>query len=357
MRGFWHNVWFAGTNRQMVESVSQNAQRIRQYGLNEGDLVVEKFLDAVLAIAEHVDPYPRRQQPEPDPADGEARSDGDCTPAVDYDDLFPSAGTRTSIGTGRPLKGEPKHPAPRKRVPEHPEKDLLRFLLEHAEHLEEWQRDIIAIVREESLYFVPQMQTKIMNEGWASYWHMRIMRELDLTDDEFVEFGRLHSAVCTPGRIRINPYYVGLKMFEDIERRYGREKIFEVRELDSDVSFIRSYLSEELCHDLDLFVYRLQDGDWTVTDKDWERVRDQLCDSMTNFGHPYIVVEDGDYEGRRELYLKHYHDGQDLDFPYAERTLQHIYAIWQRPVHLETKEGDQLVLLTCDGGEVTRTAV
>jgi len=200
------------------------------------------------------------------------------------------------------------------------------------------------------------MQTKIMNEGWASFWHSRIMRELSLSDDEFVEFSRLHCSVCTPGRNRMNPYYVGLKIFEDIEKRFGREKIFEVREMENDVSFIRAYLTEELCKDLDLFIFKLEDGDWTITDKKWERVRHAICDSMTNFGQPYIVVEDGDFKGRRELYLKHYHDGRDLDFPDAEKTLQYIYQVWQHPVHLETQvtEKDQTVIMTCDGGKVER---
>ena len=336
---FKNNIWFANTNRQMVETVSQNAQRIRQYGIDEGSLEVEKFLDAVLSIAEHIDPYPRR---EPEEKKAEPVPAGEDP----YGDLFPPE--KEKPRPGRKAK-------PKRKVPPEPEKDLLRFILEHADHLEDWQRDIIAIVREESLYFVPQMQTKIMNEGWASYWHLRIMREMDLTDDEFVEFGKLHASVCTPGHSRINPYFVGLRIFEDIEKRYGREKVFEVREMENDVSFLRSYLTEELCRDLDLFIYKLEDEHWRITDKEWERVRDTLCDSMTNFGHPYIVVEDGDYGGRRELYLRHYHDGRDLDFPYAERTLKYVYSLWNHPVHLETKEKDRPVRLTCEGERVTKT--
>ncbi len=198
------------------------------------------------------------------------------------------------------------------------------------------------------------IQTKIMNEGWASYWHSRIMREINLTDDEFVEFGRLHSSVCTPGRTRINPYFVGFKMFEDIEKRFGREKMFEVRELENDVSFLRTYLTEELCEELDLFVFALEDDEWRITEKAWERVRDALVESLTNFGQPYIVVDDGDYGGRRELYLRHHHDGRDLDTQYAEKTLMHVYAIWQHPVHLESVEGDRVYVLTCDGDRVEK---
>ncbi|MFZ5816889.1 MAG: SpoVR family protein, partial [Bacillota bacterium] len=272
---FKHNIWFGDTNRQMVETVSQNAQRIRQYGIEEGTLEVERFLDAVLSISDHIDPYPRRE-----PAESKAQ---EPRPAAGdpFGDLFPPASS-ASLATGRPLRGEPRPGRTKRKLPPEPEKDLLRFLLEHADHLEDWQRDIIAIVREESLYFVPQMQTKIMNEGWASFWHMRIMRELDLTDDEFLEFGKLHAGVCTPGHSRINPYFVGLKIFEDIEKRFGREKIFEVREMENDVSFLRSYLTEELVRDLDLFIYEKDEGeDWRITDKQWERVRDTLCDAMT----------------------------------------------------------------------------
>ncbi|MDB4896528.1 MAG: spoVR [Firmicutes bacterium] len=146
---FKHNVWFEPTNRQMVESVSQNAQRIRQYGIDEGNLAVERFLDAALAISDHIDPYPRRERTHRE-HDGGSGEDA-------YGDLFPGTGPSPSLATGRPLKGEARPPA-RRRVPPEPEKDLLHFLMTHADNLDDWQRDVLSIVRAESLYFVPQMQ-------------------------------------------------------------------------------------------------------------------------------------------------------------------------------------------------------
>lgn len=199
--------------------------------------------------------------------------------------------------------------------------------------------------------------TKIMNEGWATFWHLRTMRELDLTDEEFTEFARLHASVCTPGQTRLNPYYVGLKMWEEIEARYGRDHMFEVRELENDVSFLRLYLTQELVHDLDLFVFALEGDEWRVTDKGWERVRDALTESMTNFGQPYLTVQDGDYNGARELYLLHHHDGRDLDQVYAEKTLAHICQIWGRPVHLETVDCGQRTVITWTGDAVARQQV
>ncbi len=202
-----------------------------------------------------------------------------------------------------------------------------------------------------------------------SFWHSRIMRELDLADNEHLEFADLHSGVVSPHKGQLNPYYLGYKIFEDIERRWdnptaeeqerlgrragsGREKIFEVRELDSDVSFLRNYLTEELCEELDLFVYELvEEEEWTITEKRWERVRDQLVANMTNFGFPYIEVADGDYNGNRELYLRHAHEGAELDIRYARKTLEHVHSLWGRPVHLETIVDDERVRLHYNGEE------
>ncbi len=202
-----------------------------------------------------------------------------------------------------------------------------------------------------------------------SFWHSRIMRELDLTDSEHIEFADLHSGVVSPHKGQLNPYYLGYKILEDIERRWddpteeereklgiepgsGRAKIFEVRELESDVSFLRNYLTESLCEELDLFVYELvEEEEWTITEKRWERVRDQLVSNMTNFGFPYIEVADGDYNNNRELYLRHAFEGAELDGRYARKALEHVYTLWGRPVHLETIVDDEPVRLHYDGQE------
>jgi stage V sporulation protein R len=343
---FKHNAYFSKTNRRMVETVSTHAERMAAYEFKYGRKTVERFLDAVLSIEEHIDPnfFIRRDEP----------SRGEKPPAPKapgrYDDLW-------NIGAPRE---EPRGPADDRQRPEpRPEKDLVHYLMRHSPSLEDWQRDVMAMVHEEMEYFVPQMQTKTLNEGWASYWHARIMRELELTDTELLEFAELHSGVVSPHKGQLNPYYLGYKILEDIERRWdnpsaeererfgrpggeGRAKIFEVRELENDVSFLRNYLTEELCEELDLFVYELVDEEeWTVTEKRWERVRDQLVAGMTNFGFPYIVVADGDYNGNRELYLRHQYEGAELDLNYARKVLEHVHALWGRPVHLETtSDGD-----------------
>src|SRR5215207_9777104 len=176
---FRHNAYFKRTNRQMVETASVNAERIRSYEFEHGTKAVEQFLDAVLSIEEHVDPVEERGQRSDD-------DEGDEKPpaprATAYDDM---------LELDRRLEPEVA-PAPkaRKRFPAEPQRDLLGFLQHHTPHLEDWQRDVIAIVRQERLYFVPQMRTKVLNEGWASLWHSRILRELELPDDEYAEFAR-----------------------------------------------------------------------------------------------------------------------------------------------------------------------
>jgi len=250
---------------------------------------------------------------------------------------------------------------------------LLLFIEEHSRELTDWQRDILTMLREEMLYFWPQLETKIMNEGWATYWHMRIMRELDLTSGESIEFAKLNANVIQPGGSQINPYYLGVKIFEDIERRYnnpdeemrrlgvkpgsGREKIFEVRELESDQSFIRNYLTKELVEEEDLFLYKREGNEVRVTNKDFEKIRDEIVQSRVNGGFPVIVVEDGDYMKAGELYLKHLYEGIPLDTNHLEKVLPYIYQLWGRTVHLETILEDHPTLFTYDGSRVTRKRV
>ena len=211
-----------------------------------------------------------------------------------------------------------------------------------------------------------------------SLWHSRIMRSLGdtgvISDSETVEFAQLHSSVLSPSSTSLNPYYLGFKMFEDIERRWnnpteeeqerlgrqrgmGNQKIFEVRELDNDVSFLRNYLTEDLVKELDLYLYRKEGDEWVIVEKDWEKVRDGIVASLTNFGNPYLVIDNGDYRGNSELYIKHLFEGQELDLVYAEKTLQHVNQLWGRPVHLETVYEDKRILLSYDGERNTKSTL
>jgi stage V sporulation protein R len=358
---FKNNAYFQNTSRRMIDKVSIHAERVAKYEFDHGKAEVERFLDAALSIQEHVD-YNLLLR-----GDENAKKDEQKPTQVtsEYDDLWGLEKKAKKAEEDRD-----RRPGKPPKFPEKPEKDILLFLMRYAPHLQPWQRDLIEIVRTEMLYFIPQAQTKVMNEGWASLWHSRIMRQLAelgvINSSEFLEFAQLHSGVLSPSRTSLNPYYLGFKMFEDIEQRWdnptdeerekagrkpgmGHQKIFEVRELDNDVSFLRNYLTEDLIKDLDLYLFKKDGDEWVISEKNWEKVRDGIVASMTNFGYPYLVVDNGDYRGNRELYIKHMFEGQELDLNYAEKTLQHVYTMWGRPVHLETVYEGKRILLTYDG--------
>jgi stage V sporulation protein R len=356
---FKNNAYFSHTNRRMVDEAAMHARRMAEYEFTYGRKIVEEFLDAVLSIEEHIDPnfFIKKSHRDKDkkaaakPKKLEGR----------YDDLL----TEEELGgkTDSELEVESRLQTP--------EKDIVYFIMKHSPILKDWQREVMSMLHEEMEYFVPQMQTKIMNEGWASFFHARIMREMDLPTDDHLEFAELHSGVVSPHKGQINPYYLGYKIWEDIERRWdnptpaerekygmkgseGWQKIFEVREVDNDISFLRNYLTEELCEELDLFVYELVDEEeWTITEKRWEKVRDQLVANMTNFGFPYIEVLDGDYDRNSELYLRHRFEGVELDMKYAHKTLEYIFQLWGRDVHLETTVDDEPLVLHYDGEQHT----
>ncbi|WP_138494072.1 SpoVR family protein [Paenibacillus pinistramenti] len=365
---FKNNARFSASNRDMVESMSATAERIAQYELIHGSESVEKFIDAVLAIQEHVDPQiikPRkldkRRYIEEKIKEARREAKGNSFEG-EYHDLWSLDERQQS----KPADNGEAAGALRIPFPPEPEKDIMWFIQEYSEVLEEWQRDIMTMLRDEMLYFWPQMETKIMNEGWASYWHQRIIRELDLTSEETIEYAKLNSSVVQPSTQSLNPYYLGLKIFEDIERRWdkpteeeqkrlgrrpgkGREKIFEVRELDMDTSFLRNYLTKDLVKDLDLYVFEKQGPEWKITDKTWEKIRDQLVYSRINGGSPYIVVADGDFKRTGELLLEHRYEGIELDLKYLERTLPYVYKLWGHPVHLETVVEGQKAMFSYDG--------
>jgi stage V sporulation protein R len=333
---FKHNAYFGPTSRRMLDTVSASAGRFAGYEFEHGPQALEQLLDAVLSVEEYVETHPFMRREEPKREKRAAPGRGST-----YDDLFQFV---------RQPNQEPDEPAV-----EEPEEDLLRFIGEHAPDLADWERDVVTSVRTEALYFQPQALTKVLNEGWASFWHARIIRELDLSDAEYHDFAEMNAGVLARAPMQLNPYFLGLKLLEDIERRWekgggeGRAKLFEVREMESDVSLIRNYLTQDLVEELDLYTYALRGRQWVIVEKDWEKVRDQLVEEVAGRGRPAIVAVSADYAGRRELHLRHVYRGVELDAARAEKTLRQLYHLWRRPVHLETAQGGRRVFLTYDG--------
>jgi stage V sporulation protein R len=178
-----------------------------------------------------------------------------------------------------------------------------------------------------------------MNEGWASYWHYKTLNQLDLSPSLHLEFIKRHNDVITPLVGMINPYYLGFKMFQDLEKRYGMDKIFEVRALERDESFIRRYLTEELCNEMNLFQYAEKGSNYVVEEisdhSGWTKIRSTLCSTCGINMIPNIVVDDISKKDNT-LVLRHIYEGRELNSTYMEATLKHIFDLWKYPVELNT---------------------
>src|SRR5690625_3759375 len=203
---FKHNTLFASTHRRMVDEAAEHAARLDRYKERYGLQRVERIMDIAFALDRHIDfhkgvyrsPYPAREVIEVERVE------------IPYSDLH----GEDDYSIVEHVVGD--------RLPPHPEKDLLWFLIHYAP-LETWEQDILSIVREESYYFYPQFMTKILNEGWASYWHAEVMQACDqLTPEEMIEYAALNASVISPGpNLTINPYFLGYRILKDAERRFG----------------------------------------------------------------------------------------------------------------------------------------
>jgi stage V sporulation protein R len=283
----------------------------------------------------------------------------------------------TSIHLKRKQEQQKEH-----KFPANPQRDLLLFLLEYAP-LATWQQDILGIIREEAYYFAPQRQTKILNEGWASFWHSHIMTRHALHPSELIDYADHHSGTLATSPGRLNPYKLGIELLRDIEDRWNRgafgpdyeecddhrvranwdrqlglgiKKIFEVRRIYNDVGFIDEFLTPEFAHRHQLFTFRYNPygNNYMVESREFEAIKRQLLFQLTNFGEPMIELVDANYANRNELYLIHQSEEMDLRLDYAQATLENLHALWTRPVNLETQIEDKgTILLSFDGKQHT----
>ena len=375
---FLNNMWFAHTNRQMLDQMANHGSRIRHYMDRFGMDTVEEFLDRVLSLENLIDmhaPSLRRAETRTVDRPGMHGQVNDSSNDMASVGRLPNERSYMDSYINPPeylqaLQAEAEEAkAQKKKFPQNPQKDVLKFLMEYAP-LEPWQQDIIGIIREEMLYFIPQGQTKIMNEGWAVYWHSHIMTKHMLRDYEAIDYADHHSGTLATSPGQINPYKLGVELLKDIEDRWdrgafgpeyeacddqrertnwdkklglGRKKIFEVRKIYNDIGFIDTFLTREFAEKQEMFRYRFNSRtrQYEIDSRDFDDIKQQLLLSLTNFGEPYITLMDANYRNRGELYLQHRWEGVDLREDYAQDTLQNLYAIWQRPVHLETATGDK----------------
>lgn len=215
------------------------------------------------------------------------------------------------------------------------EKDVLLYISRNSPSLTGWQRQIIDLVREESCYFRPLLRTRFLNEGWAAYWHTRILREMDLDGLEAVEFARINAGALEADSGAVNPYRLGLGMFTKLAERMGVHGLFHLRREENDVSFLDKYLDEDLTLLLGLAAHRR--GGTGLEDLEFspKEVKEYLLRSLTNGGYPYVTV-DRERSTGTNLYLIHWFNGTSLK-PYSvKKTLEQIYYLWEGKIFLDT---------------------
>jgi stage V sporulation protein R len=380
---FKNNPYFAGTNRKMIDEMANHGIRIQRYADRFGRDMVEDFVDVCSSLENLIDPTALFESGNGISQKDESAPDDHDVPrfkSKSYMDSF--INPPEYIERKREEMAEARTQSD--RFPAAEVKDVLLFLIEHAP-LENWQRDILSMIREEAYYFAPQGQTKIMNEGWASYWHEKIMTQKAMDSSELIDFADHHSSTLATQPGQLNPYKLGYELFHDIERRYnkgqfgreyeecddydekaswdtgagqGREKIFQVRRIYNDMTFIDDFLTEEFCRDQKLFTYSLNErsGNYEIDSRGFQAVKEKLLFSLTNMGNPFITIVDGNYENRGEMYLKHRFDGVELRPDYARATMENLYRMWTRPVHLQTVVGETVTIFSWDGSNHSERA-
>jgi len=238
------------------------------------------------------------------------------------------------------------------------------------------------IIRDEAYYFAPQGQTKVMNEGWASYWHTKMMTNDILLDSEVIDYADHHSGTLHMRPGSLNPYKLGMELFRHIEERWdrgqhgkefwesdpktrrnwnneameGRAKIFEVRRTHNDVTFLDSFLTADFCRQQGFFTTKWdpKSRQWVIDSREFRAVKNQLLTMLSLRGTPVIRVVDANAFNRGELRLVHEHEGLDIQLDWASVTMGNLAKIWGRTVHLDTLLDKRPIRLSHDGVEIKR---
>ncbi len=358
-------------SRKWVDKMANHGASIRRVMDRYGADRVEELIDQCLSLENLIDPYAPfivRSRPEVEREEPEER-DVPRLRAKDYMESFINPSEYIEAERARLRNAREAV----KSFPREPARDVLGFLLAHAP-LERWERTVLSVIREEAYYFAPQMQTKIMNEGWASYWHSRLMTERVAEWSDIVEYADNNAGVMATSAQHLNPYKLGVELFRNIEERWnkgrfgrdwedcddgatkqhwdlrlglGRRKLFEVRALYNDVTFIDEFLTPEFAMEQGMFTFEWSKRNerFEIATREFQKVKEKLLFSLTNMGQPVITVDDANHKNRGELLLRHAHRGVDLRDDYAEVTLGALARLWKRPVSLVTiAEGKETTL-------------
>lgn len=349
------------------------ATRFQKYEARYGIDAVENVIDAAMAIEWHQDPDPFAEEiPEE-----EIRDHLLAVERVKLERAKTVQGQFKKPSTPEEVKEIEKHlERLMAKTPPQPEYDLLRYIRDHSpKGLKPWEKDILSVVRNQARSLAPNGRTKLLNEGWATYVHVHIMRRLFkeglLNNRDHGVFNQFHSGVLRENKKGIAWYRIGYAFYEYIKEqwdkgRHGREfqecddlykrshwdtganegdsKILEVRARFSDRMAVERFFTDEFMSEQKLYIYQEQTDPQTgeivdvIVETRPKIIRPQLKRFFTLYGTPVVHVENGNYKDNRELYLVHTFSGFELDPKYDEATLRWIHSLWGHAVHIETFE-------------------
>jgi stage V sporulation protein R len=367
-------------NRRWIDKMANHGSRIRRHVARQGINKIEEFIDFCLSLENLIDlhaPFSGRRIPKNPEEEETAQEIPRLRSGRDYMENFINPEEYLESQKAKMEAAKEKS----KKFPEHSERDVLKFLMENAP-LERWERDVLEVIREEAYYFAPQWQTKIMNEGWASYWHSNLMTTKILDASEIIDYADHNAGVLATSGGRLNPYKLGVELYRNIEERWdrgqfgkewedcddlaakknwnlrlglGKKKLFEVRALYNDVTFIDEFLTPDFCRDHKLFSFSWSNRNerYEIETREFKAVKEKLLFQLTNAGSPFIYVEDANFENRGELLLRHDHQGIDLRGDYAREVLKSFVRVWKRPVNVTTVAEGKQVMMRFDGREHT----
>jgi stage V sporulation protein R len=367
----YHNM----LDKQIVSKFIAASKRFEDYERKFGVDILERTVDAGHSINMHSSPFESNETEDEkrDRIFEKIKQKAHDRKPTAYDDMFSEkeSSLARQAEVERDLFNHNLWMKLKNKTPVEPTEDLLRYIIDNSRTLSDWQKDILEILRYHGRYIWPHIKTKYMNEGFATYWHEKIMRQLFneglMTSEEHAEYNYSNSLVKARNPYSMNPYLIGSEIWKNLVDRWdkgqygeewdecqdmevkrnwkkkvrknnGKRKMFQTLRTHNDWFFMQNFLTTDLVRELDMYIYALQSDYYeekiVVTDKMAHEIRELIVNSFSHSGIPKIQVNDG----RKNLVLEHKHIGMDLEPKYTKKTLEHIAYLWGDEVLLTTKQ-------------------
>lgn len=363
----------------MVEANKRLYNYEKRFGVKE----VEKIVDAGHALQFHSSPFDNETEEDKRKRIFEQQKLKEHSKSQNKSEYGDLTSTKNDTIVDVELYNERLWRSIKLRTPPEPTEDLLRYIIDNSRMLEDWQKDILEILREEGRHFWAHPRSRHLSEGWAIFVQEKICKALydeGLIDDTIrAQIDYSNSLVKAQSSVSMNPYLVGSEILKDIEERWnkgrygtewenctsakekenwdkkegkGWEKCVHVIRTYLDWFFMQDFLTTDLIDKIDLYIYRVMDMgdhyDLVRTEHTAEEIREMIVNSFAHSGIPKIEIVDGNYDNKGQLLLEHRWAGADLDVSYAKETMKHIYNLWGFPTYLKTKIDDKPVRYVVD---------